>query len=163
MMRFVIGVLLSTAAFGADLIFVNGNVITVDSSKPAAEAFAVANGRFLAVGSNTEMRRLATAETKVIDLKDATVTPGFNDAHLHPHASYPENSPYYIPSLGPDRVHNMDDLIAALKRKAAVTPKGQLIRGERYDDEKLGRHPTKHDLDQASTEHPSASAMLRGV
>ena len=161
-MRIAIGILLTASAFGADYIFVNGNVITVDSSKPAAEGFAVANGRFVAVGSNAEMRRLATAETKIIDLKGATVTPGFNDVHLHPHASYAEDSPYYNPWLGPDKVHDMNELVAALKRKAAVTPKGQLIRGERYDDEKLGRHPTKHDLDLASTEHPISISHASG-
>lgn len=161
-MRIAIGIFFATVAFGADYIFVNGNVITVDSTRPSAEAFAVANGGFLAIGTNAEIRRLATAETKIIDLKGATVTPGFNDAHLHPRASYPESSPYYMPWLGPDKVHNMDELIAALKRKAAVTPKGQLIRGERYDDEKLGRHPTRHDLDQASTEHPISISHASG-
>ena len=161
-MRIAIGILLTASAFGADYIFVNGNVITVDVSKPAAEAFAVGNGRFLAVGSNAEIRRLATAETKVIDLKGETVTPGFNDVHLHPHASYGEDSPYYNPWLGPDKVHNMDELVAALKRKAAVTPKGQVIRGERYDDGKLGRHPTKYDLDLASTEHPISISHASG-
>jgi len=162
MLRFAIGILLTASAFGADYIFVNGNVITVDSSKPTAEAFAIANGKFLAVGSNTEIRRLATAETKVVDLKGQTVTPGFNDVHLHPHASYAEDSQYYNPWLGPDQVHNMDELVAALKRKAAATPKGQLIRGERYDDGKLGRHPTKHDLDLASTAHPISISHASG-
>jgi predicted amidohydrolase YtcJ len=161
-MRIAIGILLTASSFGTDLIFVNGNVITVDSSKPAAEAFALANGRFLAVGSNAAIRRLATPETKIIDLKSATVTPGFNDVHLHPHASYAEDSPYYNPWLGPDKVHNMDELVAALKRKAAVTPLGQLIRGERYDDGKLGRHPTKHDLDLASTGHPISICNASG-
>jgi predicted amidohydrolase YtcJ len=161
-MRIAVGILFATTAYSADIVFVNGNVITVDSSKPAAEAFAVTNGRFLAVGSNAEIRPLATPGTKIIDLAGKTVVPGFNDAHLHPHASYPEDSPYYSPWLGPDRVHNMGELMAALKRKAATTPKGQLIRGERYDDEKLGRHPTRHDLDQASTEHPISITHASG-
>jgi predicted amidohydrolase YtcJ len=161
-MRIAIGALVASAAFSADLIFVNGNVITADASKPAVEAFAIANGRFLAVGNNDEIRRLATPGTNVVDLKGMTVTPGFNDTHLHPHASYPEDSPYYMPWLGPDKVHSMNELIAALNRKAAVTPKGQLIRGEGYDDGKLGRHPTRYDLDQASTEHPISISHASG-
>lgn len=153
-MRFFIALLAGAAAFGADLIVVNANVITVDRSKPAAEAFAVANGRFVAVGSNAEIRRLATPGAQILDLQGKTVVPGFNDAHVHPHASYPEDSPYYTPWLGPDKVRNMDELIAALRRKADATPKGQMVRGERYDDIRLGRHPTRHDLDRASAEHP---------
>ncbi len=63
-------------AFGADFIVVNANVITVDPSKPYAEAFAVTNGRFAAVGTNAEIRALATPSTKIVDLHGMTVTPG---------------------------------------------------------------------------------------
>ncbi|MDR0438512.1 MAG: amidohydrolase family protein, partial [Bacteroidales bacterium] len=137
-----------------DVIYVNGVVITVDTDNPYAEAFAVTNGRFVAVGTNAEIRRLATSSTKVVDLKGMTVTPGFNDSHVHPNAVYDENSAYYTPWLGPDKVKDMDDLIAELKKKADKTPPGQLIRGLRYQDSKLGRHPTRWDLDKVSTEHP---------
>jgi len=146
--------LAASAAFAADAIYVNGVVITVDKDHPYAEAFAVTNGRFSAVGSNAEVRRLAPPGTNVVDLKGMTVTPGFNDVHLHPTGVYDESSPYYAPSLGPERVHNMDELVAALKAKADRTPAGQMVRGTRYQDTKLGRHPNRHDLDKASTIHP---------
>src|SRR5215469_9148757 len=155
-------ILAASAAFAADAIYVNGSVITVDPAKPYAEAFAVANGRFSAIGTNAEIRRLATPSTKVIDLKGMTVTPGFNDVHLHPTGIYDENSPYYVPWLGPEKVHTMDDLIAALKAKAARTPPGQLISGARYQDTKLGRHPTRHDLDKVSTKHPISISHSSG-
>jgi predicted amidohydrolase YtcJ len=48
----------------------------------------------------------------------------------------------------------MDELVLALKNKAAKTPKGQTVRGSRYRDTLLGRHPTRRDLDRVSTEHP---------
>jgi len=143
-----------SAAWAADAIYVNGAVITVDRAKPYAEAFAVTNGRFTAVGSNAEIGRLASSGTKVIDLKGMTVTPGFNDVHLHPVGVYDENSPYYTPWLGPEKVHNMDELVAALKAKADRTPAGEMVSGSRYQDTKLGRHPNRHDLDKASTTHP---------
>jgi predicted amidohydrolase YtcJ len=143
-----------STAWAADTIYLNSVVITVDSSRPYAEAFAVSNGRFEAVGSNAEIRRLATASTRVVDLKGMTVTPGFNDVHLHPVGVYEEDSPYYTPWLGPEKIHSMEDLIAALKRKAVRTRKGELVSGSRYDDVKLGRHPSRHDLDKVSTEHP---------
>jgi predicted amidohydrolase YtcJ len=154
--------LLASAAYAADAIYINGTVITIDPAKPYAEAFAVTNGRFSAVGSNAEMRRMATPSTKIVDLKGMTVTPGFNDVHLHPTGVYDESSPYYMPWLGPEKVHNMDELIAALKAKAAKTPPGQMVTGSRYQDTKLGRHPTRYDLDKASTEHPISISHSSG-
>ena len=154
--------LLSSAAFGADLIVINANVITVDPAKPHAEAFAVENGRFVAIGTNAEIRRLATPATKIVDLKGATVTPGFNDVHLHPRAVFPDDSPYSTPWLGPERIHSMDELIAVLKRKAEKTPLGQIVSGDRYDDAKLGRHPNRHDLDKVSTDHPVSITHASG-
>jgi hypothetical protein len=160
--RIILFLLLAIAAFGADVIYINGNVITVDPSKPYAEAFAVTNGRFSAVGSTSEIRRLAGAATRIVDLKGMTVTPGFNDVHLHPTGVYEEDSPYYVPWLGPEKVHNMDELVAALKAKAAKTPPGQMVTGTRYQDTKLGRHPNRHDLDKASTEHPISISRSSG-
>ena len=51
---------------------------------PRAEAFAVKDGRFVAVGSTSDIRNLATRRTQVIDAQRMTVTPGFIDAHCHP-------------------------------------------------------------------------------
>src|ERR1700722_16383399 len=105
--------LLAFAAHAADAIYINGTVITVDPAKPYAEAFAVTNDRFSAVGSRAGMGRLATRSTKRVDIKGMPVTPGFNDVHVHPTGIYDESSPYYMPWLGPEKVHNMDELITA--------------------------------------------------
>ena len=61
-----------------DLIVVNGTVYTIDDAQPRAEAFAVKHGRFVAVGSNSDIRNLATRNTIVMDAEGMTVTP---DAH----------------------------------------------------------------------------------
>ena len=143
-------------------IYVNGTVITVDPVNPYAEAFAVVNDRFFAVGTNAEIRSLATLSTKIVDLKGMTVTPGFNDSHLHPSGVYGETSPYYVPWLGPEKVRTMDDLVAALKVKANRTPAGNVVRGVRYQDTKLGRHPNRYDLDKVSTEHPISISHSSG-
>lgn len=145
---------LSNAAWAGDTLVINANVITVDRDHPSAQAFAFDNGRFTAVGTNEQILKLRTPSTVVIDLKGMTVTPGFNDAHLHPQAIFDENSPYYRVWLGADRVKTMDDLIAALRRKAAITPTGKLISGYGYNDVFLGRHPNRHDLDKVSTTEP---------
>ena len=68
----------------ADLAVINGRVFTVDDAMPRAEAFAVKDGRFMAVGSTSDIRNLITPRTQVIDAATMTVTPGFIDAHCHP-------------------------------------------------------------------------------
>ena len=68
----------------ADLVVVNGRVITMDATTSRAEAFAVKDGRFLAIGSTADVRNLATARTRVIDAAGMCVLPGFIDAHCHP-------------------------------------------------------------------------------
>jgi predicted amidohydrolase YtcJ len=146
--------LTTNVAFATDTIVINARVITVDRNRPSAEAFAIDNGRFIAVGSNAEILKLKTSSTKVIDLKGMTVTPGFNDAHLHPQALFAEGSPHYRVWLGADRVKTMDEVVAALKRQAAVTPQGKMISGYGYNDVVLGRHPNRHDLDKVSTAQP---------
>jgi len=59
-------------------------VLTSDTTLPRAEAFAVKNGRFVAVGSTSDVRNLAAARTPVVDAQRMTVVPGFIDAHCHP-------------------------------------------------------------------------------
>ena len=67
-----------------DLVVLGANVYTVDEKLPRAEAFAVKDGRFLAIGSTADIRRLAKKQTQVIDANKMTVVPGFIDAHCHP-------------------------------------------------------------------------------
>jgi predicted amidohydrolase YtcJ len=61
----------------ADLILLNGKVLTVDSNFSIAEAIAVRDGRVLATGSNDDMLALAGPQTQQIDLKGRSVTPGY--------------------------------------------------------------------------------------
>jgi len=131
----------------------NAQILTMGT--PArADAFAVRDGKFLAVGTWEEVEKSRGAETTVVDLGGKAVVPGFIDAHTHPSPIYDEDSPWASVKLGPERVRTIDDLIGALKRKAAITPEGQWVTGSRYQDTKLGRHPTRHDLDRASERHP---------
>jgi predicted amidohydrolase YtcJ len=89
-MRTAIGSLLALLAGApasraqtADLLLVNGKVYTVDPARPWAEAVAIAGDRILAVGTSADLRRLAGPKARVIDLRGAFVSPGFNDAHVH--------------------------------------------------------------------------------
>lgn len=144
----------ATARLVADLVVLNANVITVDDARPRAEAFAVSGGRFVAVGTTADIRALVGDATEVIDARGKTVTPGFIDAHMHPGPVYPVASRLGRVDLSPARVKTMDELIAALREKAKITPTSQWVQGSGYQDTKLGRHPTRWDLDRASTEHP---------
>ena len=138
----------------ADLVVVAANIITVDGANPRAQALAASNGKFVAVGVEAEVRALIGPDTRVIDAVGRTITPGFIDAHMHPSPTYPVTSLLGRVDLSPVSVGSIDDLIAALQEKARITPEGQWVIGTRYQDTKLGRHPTRHDLDRASTQHP---------
>jgi predicted amidohydrolase YtcJ len=138
----------------ADLIVLNATVLTMDAKLPAAEAFAVQAGKFTGVGPSAEIKLLAGPHTRVLDLDGKTVVPGFIDAHAHPRPIYDQDSPWHTVEAGPDKVKTMEDLIAAIRRQAGKTPKGMLITGSGYQETKLGRHPTRQDLDKATTDHP---------
>ncbi len=152
----------SAEEFFADLVVINANVITVDDENPRAEAFAIKNDKFIAVGANSDIQKLIGNKTIVVDAQGKTVTPGFIDAHLHPSPVYPVGSLLRRVDVSPANVKTMDELINALREKAKITPKGQWIFGTRYQDTKLGRHPTRWDLDKASTEHPISISHSSG-
>jgi predicted amidohydrolase YtcJ len=139
----------------ADLIVVNARVFTSDPSTPRAEAFAVKNGRFTAVGSTSDVRNLASARTRVIDAQQMTVTPGFIDTHCHPSGVqelYGVNT----------NLRTVREIQAAIRKKAEATPPGFWVSGFMFDDTKLDRPLTRKDLDQATTEHPVSVAHRGG-
>lgn len=68
----------------ADCIYTGGPIVTMEPSMPRAEAIAVAGGRIIAVGSAAEVERTRGPSTRSIDLKGATLMPGFVEAHSHP-------------------------------------------------------------------------------
>ncbi len=61
-----------------DYVVLNARVITIDTTQPRAEAFAVKADRFVAVGSSTDIRNLATSRTEIIDAEGMTITPGLS-------------------------------------------------------------------------------------
>src|SRR5689334_25176273 len=87
-MRAVAAILLllgtiASAAETADIIFMNGNVYTVNEKQPRAEAVAVSRDRIVFVGSNAEAQKFRNDETRIINLGEKTVTPGCTDSHRH--------------------------------------------------------------------------------
>ncbi len=153
----------------ADLIFVNGPIITVDDTHPTAEAIAVLGKRIVRVGSDAEVRAEAGPATRIIDLGGRALLPGFNDNHTHPMAfgeslSSIDATPEAAPTL------------AALQdafRRAAAQPPGSGALGDAgdgwlqargYDDTRLDvhRHPTRYDLDEATGNRPAVLVRTCG-
>jgi hypothetical protein len=138
-----------------DFIVVNAKVYTVDTAMPRAEAFAVKNGRFVAVGSTADVRNLATARTPVIDAQQGTVTPGFIDCHCHVSGV---NELYSVNA----NVRRVRELQVNLRTKADTTPPGQWITATMFDDTKLDVALTRRELDEVSKQHPIAVAHRGG-
>lgn len=136
----------------ADLALVGGNIITLKNKGDRAQALTIKDGFIQATGSDQDVKKYIGPNTKVIQLNGKTVVPGFNDVHQHPSPIYLFKEPYAVLKL--DTVSSMKNLIALLKRKAAITPKGMLISGVGYNETKLGGQPIRDSLDKASTVHP---------
>jgi predicted amidohydrolase YtcJ len=145
----------SRSASDADLVVINAKVYTVDERRPKAEAFAVKDGRFIAVGGNADIRALAGKRTKTLDAAGMTVVPGFNDSHNHA----PGNELLYEVLVGnPYDVEfvTVASIVEKLRKRAQSTPGNTWVEGYFYDDTKSkdNRALTRQDLDQVSKELP---------
>ena len=134
-----------------DLVLVNGQLLTQDPAMPTAQAIAIAAGRIIGMGSNADMRAMARASTTVTDLGNRVVIPGVIDAHNHPASS----GLRHLLEVDCD-LRSVGAIQAALRERAARTPKGNWILGFKYDDTKTAerRFLTRADLDAVSTDHP---------
>ncbi|MBI3474181.1 MAG: amidohydrolase [Acidobacteria bacterium] len=151
-----VGVLSASSLFAMDrsepeLILYNGNFWTVNPRQPKAQAAAISNSRFLAIGSNDEVLALASGNAKKIDLGGKTVLPGFIDAHSHP----AEAGLSHLRMVDCD-LRSIAEILKALRERAAITPPAQWVLGFKYDDTKTseGRPLTREELDAAVPDHP---------
>jgi len=67
----------------ADLVLLNGNIVTLDADQPHVQALAARDGRIVALGTDAEIRRLTGAATETIDLGGRLTIPGFIEGHGH--------------------------------------------------------------------------------
>jgi predicted amidohydrolase YtcJ len=134
-----------------ELILHNANVCTVNAAEPRAQAVAIARGRFLAVGSNSDVLNLAVSGVQKIDLGGKTALPGFIDAHSHPS----EAGRLHLRMVDCD-LRSIPVIQAALQERARKTPAGEWVLGFKYDDTKTeeNRALTISDLDAAVPDHP---------
>ncbi|WP_138495303.1 amidohydrolase [Paenibacillus pinistramenti] len=147
-----------------DLLITYANVLTLDGANRIAGSVAVTDGRISGIWSQPEPPRREvniTAQTEILNLKGATLIPGFIETHNHLlQCGYTKDSV----DCGSPKNKRIADLINAIGEKARVTPAGQWIQGFGYDDTLLEdhRHPTRFDLDQASLDHPIMITHISG-
>ena len=158
-----LGLLCMMVGCGADLgvlhpdtVLFNAKVVTVDEDFSIAEAVAIKDGKFLAVGSNSSVRGLAGDRTEVVDLEGATVLPGFNDPHVH----FAHTVGFVVDELTQKyrASRSISEILAVVQEKIEQTPAGEIVwfflgPGSPNSLEE-GRYPNRRDLDLISPQHP---------
>lgn len=137
----------------ASLIITNGKFHTVDREAPTAQAVAIRDGKFLAVGSENDVMQHAGPETQVIDLRGHTAVPGLNDSHLH----LIRGGLNYNLELRWEGVPSLADALRMLKEQALRTPSPQWVRvvgGWTEFQFAERRMPTLDEINQAAPDTP---------
>ncbi len=137
-----------------EYVFFNGQVITMDATKPQASVVKTKDGIITYVGTEKGTPDpLSGTETTYIDLKGRTLLPGFIDTHMHPGL-------YGASLLEIDcravTCDSIDKICDSVLKRAEETPNEQWLLGWGWDDSKLNerRNPTRWDLDKVSPHHP---------
>ncbi|MGI9590517.1 MAG: amidohydrolase, partial [Myxococcota bacterium] len=153
------------AGCGADrTLYAGGPILTVDGQDRVVEALGVEDDRIAFVGSRADGEAWAAGRARVVELEGRALVPGFIDAHGHfPGAGlYAVNADLNSPPIGD--VRNLDDLVERMRARAGELPEGEWVMGWGYDDTLLAekRHPTRHDLDHATRQHPVVCFHVSG-
>lgn len=132
----------------ADLVFIEGKVITVDPRDSIAEAVAVKGGRIVAVGSNSDIRMRIGRRTEVVHLAGRSVLPGFVDAHTHLEgiAAFHRMLDVHVPPLT-----GVDDILDKVRDETSRKKPGEWIVGAGGWGQVL---PTRQQLDSVAPENP---------
>ncbi|WP_254699047.1 amidohydrolase [Rhodococcus sp. SGAir0479] len=138
-----------------------GAVVRTMTEVEGVTAFAVRDGRFVAVGSDAEIRALAGPDTTVVDLDGRAVLPGFVETHVHPHMSGASGIDV---DAGVDACPDIESLIAALAVRASQCAPGEPVQASGFDDSLVAddRGLTAADLDRADAGRPIVVRHLSG-
>jgi predicted amidohydrolase YtcJ len=134
----------------ADLVLVGGRIATLDAARSWASALAVRDGRIVAVGSDRQIAPFKGPSTRVIALRGRTVTPGFQDAHVHPvHGGLARLRCELHDTRG------RQAYLAVIAEYARTHPDEAWIRGGGwYMDDFPGGTPRREDLDAIVPDRP---------
>ena len=142
----------------ASKIFINGVILTVDSSNTIAQAVAIGGNTILSVGTTAEMLKLKGTSTVVVDLQGKTMIPGIIDGHSHIMNALNNDQVVNIEAPPVGTVKSIPDIIAKMKKfKEEHNVKDEeWIMARGYDPDQLEekRHPVKEDLDAAFPNNP---------
>ncbi|MDM5358865.1 amidohydrolase [Peribacillus sp. ACCC06369] len=137
----------------ADLVLVNGQVITSNMEYDVNEAVAVTDNQIVMVGTNEEVKRLIGSQTEVVDLAGRSLVPGFIDSHLH-------ITLYGTNKLGVSckepTIESLHDVLKEIEKKVNETPIGKWVRAWGFNQTKISenRYPSRKELDLISSNHP---------
>ena len=150
----------------ADLIFFGSNIVTMDRNQPTVDAVAVRGERIIAAGALDDVMAFRDTSTRVVDLGNGALLPGFIDAHGHFLGAGRALDTLSLHSPPVGDVNNIDDIVRKIQEWIAekdIQP-GEAVSGRGYDDSLLaeGRHPTAEDLDRASADHPIVLTHVSG-
>lgn len=142
----------------ADMVLINGKIITVDPEDTIGEAVAVKDGLILKVGTNLEIQALVGSSTDVRNLRGKTVTPGLIDAHTHlMYYGQAEND--YV-NLRPPEVQSIEDVVAKIGERVQSLQAGEWVIGDGFY--RIERLPNRYDLDPVSPDNPVFLNSLGG-
>jgi len=146
----------------ANLILVNGRVLTVDSADRVVQAVGIAGNRIIVVGTTADVERAAAPNARRIDLGGRTVTPGLLDAHAHFSGGGADR--LYVLDLSYPQVKTITDVATAVRARVATVARGAWIQGRGWDEGKLAerRVITAKDLDAASPDNPVVLTQTTG-
>tara|TARA_Y100001936_G_C16088329_1_gene683705 strand:- start:1863 stop:3539 length:1677 start_codon:yes stop_codon:yes gene_type:complete len=134
----------------ADLVLINANIYTGDESRPKASSIGIKGKNIAFLSSDTSFKKNC-GSTKVIDLSQSTVFPGFSDAHAHL-----KGIGYREMTLNLQGINSLEDTLGAIKKYVESKNNGDWVVGrgwiEKVWPEK--RFPNKHDLDKFSPNNP---------
>ncbi len=146
----------------ADLVLLNGKIVTMDAAGSAVQALAVRGDRLIAVGTNADVEPLRGKNTRTIDLKGRIVLPGFIDAHVHVDCAAVNTklaTSCHIPPVDYvevlDTTGSKEAILSFVKQAALETHAGEWIIGQgRFTLEVDGNSPSKEQLDAVAPRHP---------
>lgn len=143
----------------ADLVLVGGTVLTQDPQRPRAEAVAIRDGRFAAVGSAEQVRALAGPGTRVVELRGGTVVPGLVDGHCHLYGLGAALE--VLPLKGLTSAQAVVERVAEVAR---ARPEGEWIAGRGWDQNLWtpAALPDREVLDKAVPGHPVVLERIDG-
>ncbi len=142
----------SIAVAAQPLVLTNANVYTGSDAAPRAGAVLAIDGRIAFAGTAVEAKRRAPAGARVVDLKGATVLPGFSDAHAHL-----AGIGFRELSFNLEGAKSLSELQEKLKRRAAEEPgAGKWIVGRGWIESQWSppKFPTRRDLDAVVADRP---------